>query len=238
MTGWKAKRFWKAAAAVAGPDGWEIRLDGRPVRTPGKAQLAVPTRALAEAIGAEWDAQGPEINPLTMPLNRAANAAIDRVAPQREGVVAHLAAYGETDLLCYRAEGPGELVRRQAEAWDPILAWAAGTLGAPLLTTVGVIGIAQPAESLARLRAALESLDPFALTGLHELVTLSGSLVLALAAERGLAPPEVLWAASRIDEDWQQELWGRDEEAAEAAARKRGAFLQAHRYLTLCRTES
>lgn len=237
MTGWAAKRFWKAATVERGPAGWELRLDGRPVRTPAKAPLVLPTEALARAIAAEWEAQGERIEPATMPLTRAANAAIDKVTPQREEVVAMLAAYGETDLLCHRAEAPEELVRRQAAAWDPLLAWAAQALGAPLTPTTGVISVAQPPGSLARLRDEVAELDPFQLTALHDLVALSGSLVLGLAALRGQALAEALWQASRVDEDWQEELWGRDDEATRAAALKRRDFLQAAQLLRLLRAD-
>lgn len=233
MSGWAAKRFWTTATAEATPEGWEVRLDGRPLRTPAKAQLLLPTRALAEAVAAEWAAQGETIAPATMPLTRAANSAIDKVAPQRAEVVAMLAAYGETDLLCHRAEAPGALVRRQAEAWDPLLAWAADAFAAPLHPVAGVMPAHQPAESLARLRAAIDALDPFRLTAFHDLVALSGSLVLGLAALRRAHPAGTLWAASRIDEDWQSALWGHDAEAAEAAETKRQGFLQAAAFLDL-----
>jgi chaperone required for assembly of F1-ATPase len=238
MTGWAAKRFWKAATAELAPAGWEVRLDGRPVRTPAKAPLTLPTEGLARAIAAEWEAQGETIDPTAMPLTRAANAAIDKVTPQRAEVVAMLAAYGETDLLCHRAEAPEELVRRQAEAWDPLLSWAGEALAAPLTPTRGVTHVAQPPESLGRLRAEVDALDPFALTAFHDLVALSGSLVIGLAALKGEAPAEALWRASRIDEDWQEELWGRDEEAARVAVLKRRDFLQADRLLGLLRSEA
>lgn len=233
MSGWRARRFWTAAQVGTRPDGWEVRLDGRPIRTPAKAPLVLPNRAVAEAVAAEWDAQADEIDPRSMPVTRAANAAIDKVAPQRTEVVGILAAYGESDLLCYRAEGPAALVRRQAEAWDPLLAWAAGALGAPLAVTEGVMSIPQPAPSLARLRAELEGLGPFELTAVHELIALSGSLVIALAALRRHRPAAELWDLSRLDEAWQAELWGRDADAEAAAARRRADFLQAMRLLDL-----
>ncbi len=233
MTGWTAKRFWKAAAATRGPAGWEVRLDGRPVRTPAKAPLVLPNRALAEAVAAEWEAQPTEVDPRTMPLTRASNAAIDKVAPQREEVVEILAAYAETDLLCHRAEGPEPLVRRQAEAWEPLLAWAATALAAPLVVTTGVIRVAQPPESLARLRDEVAALGPFELTGFHDLVALSGSLVIGLAALRRHRPADVLWELSRIDEAWQAERWGQDAEAAQTAARRHTDFLRAMRLIEL-----
>lgn len=235
MTGWAAKRFWTAATAEPADAGWTVRLDGRPVRTPGKAPLVLPTRALAEAIAAEWDAQRETIDPRAMPLTRAANSALDKVAPQRAEVVALLAAYGATDLLCYRAEGPAELVRRQAAAWDPLLAWAAGTLGARLCTVAGVMPVDQPADSLARLAAELDALDPFALTAAHDLVALPGSLVIGLAALHGAVDLDTLWAAASVDERWQEELWGRDDEAAATAEGRRAAFREAARFLALVR---
>lgn len=236
MTGWKARRFWTEARAVpAAGGGWEVLLDDRPLRTPAKARLLLPTAGLAEAVAAEWAAQEREIAPHGMPLTRAANAAIDKVRPGRAAVVAMLAAYGETDLLCHRAEAPAELVRRQAEAWDPLLAWCAEALGAPLVPTAGVMPRPQPGASLAALRAALEALDDFELTAAHDLVSLPGSIVIGLAAVRGHGDIEALWQASRIDEAWQQELWGDDAEAAEAAQRRRADFHAAARFLALAR---
>jgi chaperone required for assembly of F1-ATPase len=237
MTGWKARRFWsEAAAAPSAEGGWEVLLDGRAVRTPAKARLLLPSRALAEAIASEWAAQEKEIAPHRMPLTRAANAAIDKVRTQRAEVVAMLAAYGETDLLCHRAEAPAELVRRQAEAWDPLLAWCAASLGAPLVPKAGVMPGTQPAASLAALRAALEALDDFELTAAHDLVSLPGSLVIGLAAVHGQGEIDALWQASRIDETWQQELWGEDAEAAEAARLRQADFRAAARFLALSRS--
>lgn len=236
MSGWAAKRFWKAATVVAVETGFEVALDGRRVKTPAKSPLILPTRALAEAVAAEWQAQETTIAPESMPCTRSANAAIDKVTPQRTEVAQLIAAYGDSDLLCYRAEGPEALVARQAKAWDPMLDWAASALGARLSVAAGVIHIAQPAESLAVLDAAVAEFDAFELTALHDLVALSGSLVLGLAASHGVAPAEDLWNLSRVDEDWQVELWGADEEAAENAALRRAAFLHAARFLQLVRS--
>lgn len=228
--GWKNRRFWKtAAAALHAEGGYAIMLDGRPVRTPAKALLRLPTAGLAEAVAAEWAAQGDTLDPATMPFTRAANSAIDTVAPHHQAVVDTVAAYGGTDLLCYRAQHPAELVARQATGWDPLLDWAEARFGARLAVTSGVMAVAQPSEALARLRARLAAADPFALAALHDLVSLSGSLVLGLAAAEGYLPPEAIWSLSRIDEDFQAEQWGTDEEAAEAAAYRRGEFLQAFR---------
>lgn len=228
-----ARRFWTHAEVVAEAAGHALQLDGKPVRTPARAALILPNRALALAVAAEWAAQGEAIQPETMPLTRAANSAIDRVAPQLDDVAAMVAAYGESDLLCYRAAHPPGLVARQTAAWDPILAWAAQALGAPLTATQGVMHAAQPDASLARLRDAVTALDAFALTGLHDLVALSGSLVLGLAVRAGRLDPAQAWDISRLDEVWQAEHWGIDTEAAAAAAEREAAFLSAARLLDL-----
>ncbi len=231
--GWVAKRFWTTASAQAAEGGHAVLLDGRPVRTPAKAPLVVPTRALAEAIAGEWQAQGEAIDPRAMPLTRAANSAIDTVAAQFDEVAGMIAAYGESDLLCYRAEAPDALVRRQAAAWDPWLDWAETGIGARLVVTQGIVAVDQPRDSLARLADAVHGCTAFELTALHDLVALTGSLVLGLAVARGALDPVAAWPISRIDEVWQIEQWGDDEEAAAVAAAKRADFLRAHRFLML-----
>ncbi|MDZ7709459.1 MAG: ATP12 family protein [Roseovarius sp.] len=236
MSEWAAKRFWTAAEAAEVAGGFGVRLDGRMVRTPAKAELVVPTEPLAQEIAAEWDAQEGEIRPATMPMTRAANAAIDRVAREREAVAAMLAEYGGSDLLCYRAESPAELAARQAAAWDPLLDWAESALSARLRTTCGVMHVAQDAGTLERLHAEVRLLDIWALTAFHDLVSLSGSLVIGLAALRDHAPAEVLWQVSRIDEYWQEEQWGSDDEASAVADRKECDFLNAKRFHDLSRT--
>ena len=231
--GWKTKRFWTDVSVNAEDGGFGVMLDARRVMTPGKQPLIVPTRAMAEAVAAEWAAQDGEIKPLTMPFTRAANSAIERVRPQQAEVAAMLAAYAETDLTCHRAGTPAELAARQSQAWDPILDWAAAAYGAPLIATVGVLPVAQPQPSLDALAAHVAGLDEFRLTALHDLVTLSGSLLIGLAtADRHIAP-DTAWHLSRIDETWQAEQWGDDEEAAEAAEIKREQFLQADRFWSL-----
>lgn len=235
MADWAPKRFWTAAGVTTVPGGFAVQLDGRPVKTPAKAPLVVPTEALALAIAAEWDAQGKVVDPRTMPVTRAANSAIDTVTPNRSAVLGMISAYGGSDLLCYRAESPAPLIARQAAAWQPLLDWAASTLHAPLRVTAGIVHVAQPPESLARLKASLDSFSDFELVALHDLVALSGSLVIGLAAAADLAPAEDLWRSSRIDEEFQAELWGQDEEAAEVAALKRNDFLQARAFLDLAR---
>ena len=234
MSSWTARKFWTTASAVPVEGGFTVHLDGRPVRTPVKSPLVLPTLALAEAVAAEWQAQEVTVKPETMPFTRTANSAVDKVKPQFAAVADMLTEYGGSDLLCYRAEGPAELVALQAQGWDPLLDWAREDLGAPLRTTVGVMPVAQPEASLAALRGLVHGFGPFELAAFHDLVAISGSLVLALAVTRGRIDVAEAWRLSRIDEDWQIALWGEDEEAAEVAARKREALLQADRFLTLC----
>ncbi|MFV0512651.1 MAG: ATP12 family chaperone protein [Jhaorihella sp.] len=228
-----AKRFWTSAAVVDAGGGHGIELDGRPVRTPARALLVLPTRAMAEAVAAEWHAQGDRIDPLSMPLTRSANAAIDKVGPQHGEVAAMLAAYGDTDLLCYRAETPQALSARQDAQWNPVLDWAETALGARLAVHRGVMHRAQDGAVLGRLSAQVHALSTFQLTGFHDLVSLSGSLILGFAAARGWRDPEAVWQLSRLDEIWQQEQWGADEEADTAASVRRQAFLHAKRFFDL-----
>ena len=237
MSEWKAKRFWKEAGVVEEEGGFGVRLDGRAVRTPAKAALIVPTRALAEAIAAEWDAQEGKIDPGTMPYTRSANAAIDKVARQKSEVAEMLAAYGDSDLICYRATSPVELIEKQAAAWNPLLDWTESVLSAKLLVVEGVVHVPQDAAALARLRAHVDALDLWALTAFHDLVSLSGSLVIGFAALDGFYPVETLWNLSRVDETWQAEQWGSDEEAEEMAARKQSDFIHAKRFYDLSRKD-
>jgi len=227
------KRFWTETGVRPIDAGHGVTLDGRPIRTPAKAALVVPTRPLAEAIAAEWQTVEAEVDPALMPLTRRANAAIDKVSPQRTAVVQMLAEYGATDLLCYRAAHPAELATAQAAAWDGLLDWAAAQYDARLHVTTGVVPVAQDAPALARLFAALDGFTPFALTGVHDLVTLSGSLVIGLAATAPDADIEALWQAAQVDESWQTQLWGEDDEAREATGRKHQAFLDAFRFFLL-----
>lgn len=234
MSAWSTRRFWTDVAIRPEGGGFAILLDTRPVRTPLKAPLILPTEALARDVATEWQSQTGTVNPASMPFTRTSNSAIDTVIPQHHAVVEMLAAYGGTDLLCYRATGPAELVARQAAAWDPLLHWSAAALNAPLRTTAGVMHVDQPPASLAALTAAVDALSAFQLAAFHDLVAISGSLVLALAVTRQRLTAEEAWASSRIDEVWQIEQWGDDEEAAELAARKRADFLQADRFFALC----
>lgn len=233
--GWQAKRFWKAADVRKADGGWEVVLDERPIRTPGKHPLILPTRALALAIAQEWDAQVEVIDPGSMPMTRAANSAIEKVRPQFRDVASMLAEYGGTDLLSYRADEPEELIARQAKAWDPLIDWSARELQAPLRITHGVIPVAQDQAVLLKLRARLDALDDFGLTALHDLVTLPGSLLLGLAVISGRIGADAAHELSRIDEQYQAEQWGADDEADEAAANRLTAMRNAERFWTLSR---
>ncbi|WP_136439799.1 ATP12 family chaperone protein [Pacificoceanicola onchidii] len=235
MAEWAPKRFWQNAGVATTEGGWTITLDGRGVKTPAKTALVVPTQALAEAIAAEWQAQEDKVDPATMPFTRTANSALDKVAVQHGEVADMLAAYGDSDLLCYRADGPEGLVQRQIEAWNPLLDWAETALGARLEPRVGVIHAPQDSTALARLSAQVHALDPFGLAAFHDLVSLSGSLVLGFAVAEAHLRAEDAWLRSRIDETWQEEQWGEDEEASALAAYKKGEFLHAARFFALTR---
>ncbi len=227
------KRFWKTVATRPEQDGFAILLDDRPLKTPLKAPLLAPTQALAEGIAAEWDAVEDKIDPRRMHLTRCANATIDKVMRERDSVARMLAEYGGTDLLCYRAESPEGLVKRQAAAWDPLLQWMREVHGVELHPVSGIMYVAQPEEGQKKLLEKVQTFAPWELTAFHDLVTISGSLVLALAVVEGFLTPEEAWEASRVDEKWQEELWGVDDEAAEAAALKKADFLKAARLLDL-----
>ena len=223
------KRFYKEATAVGG----EIRLDGRPVRTPARRLLAIPSERLTQAIAAEWAAQDDRIDPVTMPLTGLANAAIDRAAPDKEAFARGLAAYGESDLLCYRAEAPPGLVERQAALWDPILAWARRRYDVDFTLASGVVHRPQPCATVERLAHAVAARSAFELAALAPLVTISGSLVIALALAEEAIGVEPAWSAAALDEQWQAEQWGEDAEAARALAVRRRDFKAACRFLAL-----
>ncbi len=230
MAEWAAKRFWEKATVEKAGDGYQVLLDGRKLRTPVKSELIVPSREMAEAIAAEWDAQEEKIDPMTMPVTRSANAAIDKVGPMHAEVAALVAEYGGTDLLCYRAESPEELVKRQSEAWDPLLEWAADALSAPLKTTTGIVHVEQDTATLDSLSKRVLGMDNFKLAAFHDLVGMSGSLIIGFAAIYGFLPVPELWRRSRIDEDWQIEQWGEDDEATATEARKCEGFEHAARF--------
>lgn len=237
MSGWKAKRFWKEVHVVPEGQGFQVLLDSRAVRTPAKSPLILPTRRMAEAIAREWAAVVEHVDPRVMPVTRAANAAIDKVTPQFAEVAELIAAYGASDLLCYRADAPAELAAGQAAAWDPMLDWARVRLGAHMVATTGISAVTQPEESLARLKRAVLDCTPFQLTALYDLVGISGSLILGLAAAYGDFPAEQIWSLSRFDENWQSKLWGEDEEASRIAAIKKNDFLVAQAFWSLSTPE-
>ena len=230
MTGWAPRRFWSEVAVVAEGAGCTVLLDSRTVRTPAKDPLVLPSRALAVDVASEWEAQGEVIDPRIMPVTRAANAAIDKVGPQRDDVVRMLAEYGDADLLCYRAEAPQGLIAQQAEAWDPLLDWAAEVLGARLRPVVGVMHAAQDMQALSKLYQHVDALTDFQLAAFHDLVSLPGSLIIGFAAVHRVQPPDALWEIARIDELWQIAQWGADEEAEKVNQLKRQAFRDADRF--------
>lgn len=228
------------AAAPADPrarplraQGWRVLIDGRGLRTPAKRELAVPTRALAAAIAAEWEAQRETIDPSSMPLTRLANSAIDGVVGRQAEVCADIVKYLASDLVCYRASNPLELVRREAEAWDPILDWSQGVLGLRLRVGAGVVPLAQPPAAGAALASWLAGLDAFALTAMHVMTSLLGSALLALAHARGHLAISAAWAAAHIDEDFQAEKWGVDELAKARRDRQWGELEAASRLFAL-----
>lgn len=204
--------------------------------TPGKQKLVLPVRALADAVAGEWDAQEDVIVPQSMPLTRAVNSVVEKVAPQFGAVADMLGEYAGTDLLCYRAAEPAALLARQVEAWDPILDWMTDTMGIRLVTTHGVMPVKQDADALHVLRARLDALDPYQLTALHDLVTLPGSLVLGLAVFDGRLNADTAHDMSMIDEEYQAEVWGRDNEAGQAAANRLDAMRQAEKLLYLLKS--
>ena len=227
MTGREAalsKRFYREVAIEsAGGEGVALLLDGKPVRTPGKARLVLPARALAEAVAEEWRAQEERIDPLTMPLTKLANSAIDGVSGREQAVIDDIMAHAGADLLCYRARGPRGLAESQQSHWDPVLAWAKAALGAPLVLGQGIVHVAQPEPSLDRLKQTLAGRDAFSLAALHVMTSLTGSAVLALAVALGRMTQEEAWAAAHVDEDWQIGQWGED---AEAAPRRKNRWLE------------
>ncbi len=228
------KRFWTAVESQPEADGFAIVLDGKPLRLPGGTMLRVQGRAMAAAVADEWQAIEADFTWDLLPLTRLVGTAQDRIAPDPAPVVAALAAYGETDLLCYRAEDP-RLAARQATAWDPMLEWVAERLGAPLRATVGVMPVAQDAASLDALRAVVTRQDAWALAGLGVMVPALGSLVLGLAVAEGLLAPAEAVAAAHVDEVFQQEFWGLDDDAAIRAAGVSSDVALAARFLVLSR---
>lgn len=229
------RRFYKSVDVERADAGWHIRLDGKRLLSPAKRDFALPTPALAEAIAAEWSAQGDKIVPHSMPLMQLAATAIDRVAADRARVVAETAGYGGGDLVCYRAEAPEDLARRQTELWQPLVEWVAGRYDVILAVTAGILPVPQPAEALARFRRVLEAADLFALTALAALTGAAGSLVIALALTEGRLTPEQAAAAALLDEFYQAEKWGSDPEAEQRRAAIRQELADGLAFLRLSR---
>lgn len=227
------KRFWKEAGVAADDAGFAVQLDGRAVRTPARAPLVVPARPLAEAIAAEWAAQGEAVDPRAMPLTGFANAAIDHAAADPAAFAATLLPYAETDLLCYRDDRDATLAAEQTAAWNPLLAWAESRWGVEFTLARGVIHVAQPPATIAALQAAVAALPPFRLAALSPLVTISGSLVAALAVESGARDAAELWPVVCLDQLYQERHWGHDAAAAAQRAAHERDWLNAARFLSL-----
>ncbi len=231
------RRFYKDVTLGQHPGGFQVLLDARGVKTVGGAPQLAPTRALGEALAAEWRQQGEKIDPQSLPLRDMADYAIDIVAPDPHGVAQGLVAYAETDTLCYRADPDEPLHARQQEVWEPLLASFEAAHGVTLTRVSGVLHRPQPPATLAALHARLLSLDPFALAGVEAMTKLAASLVTALAALEadGEEEPLALWQAVCLEEEWQAELWGRDWEAEERRARREADFLRACAFARLAR---
>lgn len=228
------KRFYQDVSVKDEPQGRaSLLLDGRPVRTPGKALLILPNREFAEAVAEEWRAQKSEIDPETMPLTRLANSVIDGVAGREAEVIDDILGYAGSDLLCYRTEGPDKLVSLQERHWDPVVAWSKSDLGAPLFLAAGVMPVEQAPASLAMIRRRLAGLEAWSLASLHVMTGLTGSALLALAVTLGRLTPEEAWDAAHVDEDFQISQWGEDSEARDRRLRRRRDFDAAVRLLAL-----
>jgi chaperone required for assembly of F1-ATPase len=218
-----AKRFYTAATVERDAEGYSVRLDGRPVKTPSGKSVVLPTETAAQLVAGEFAAQGEHIDPLTMPVTRLVNTAIDGVASDPQAVLEDVLRFSSSDLVCYRADGPDALVARQAEAWDPILDWVRSALGARFVLAEGVIHVEQPRETIGAVGVHLRQRDDvFRLAALHVITAITGSALIALALEAGAIDKEAAWDAAHVDEDWNIEHWGLDAEAAlRRASRKR-----------------
>jgi chaperone required for assembly of F1-ATPase len=228
------KRFYKQAGVEERDGQFLLTLDGRTAKTPSKQPLAVSTRGLAEALAEEWQGQGGEIDPSTMPITRIVNSAIDGVAPRQVEVVDDLVRYAGSDLVYYRASEPERLAQSQDNAWSPVLDWAKDSHGARFILGEGVMHVAQPEESIAAIRKAVEGIkSPFALAALHVMTTLSGSVLIALAHAAQQLDVDQAWAASHVDELFQESVWGQDYEAMERRQRREAEFKAASRVYRL-----
>jgi chaperone required for assembly of F1-ATPase len=214
------RRTYKAASVGLHEIGFTVLLDEEVATTPAGNPLAVARRNIAEVLAAEWDAQGERIDPAAMPLTRILNSAVDAVAFQMDAVRADVARHGESDSICYRADGPEDLIARQEAAWAPLLAFARETFGARFVLAEGIMHVVQPPETLAAIASALEGYDALALAAIHTVTTLTGSVVIGLAVARGHMTVEAAWSAAHVDEDWQESQWGQDDLAVETRAHR------------------
>lgn len=230
------KRFWKVVNAVQSDAGWGVELDGKPLRTPARDPLVVPTEALANGIAEEWCSVESEIDPRSMSLTGLANAAIDRIGSNKEAFAGELARYAEADLACYRAEGPRSLVDLQTERWGALLGWGRRRFDIDFETTCGIVHVHQPVATVDRLAHAISTLDSFQLAGLSPLVRIGGSVLAALGVLEHAFSPEWAWEAVTLDDRWQLEQWGSDAEAEAALADRRRDFFAAARFLQLLET--
>ncbi|MDZ7587854.1 MAG: ATP12 family protein [Parasphingorhabdus sp.] len=230
------KRFYSDVSVAASETGHEILLDGRSVKTPQRNGLVLPTRALAEAISKEWAGQGDKIDPAAMPFTALAQGTIDMVATDRMRIIDRIVAFGESDMLCYRADGgQAELMAEQAEAWDPILAWARSRYDVHFHVVEGIVHQPQPPQTLARLRTAVAAQDDFRLAAMLSAVGLAGSLVLTLALVEQVHPPEALWRHANLEELWQETQWGVDELAAGRRDQRGTEWANAAKFMRLLR---
>jgi chaperone required for assembly of F1-ATPase len=227
------KRFYKLVTVT---DQFGIALDGRNVKTPLKAPLVLPTRALAEAVAAEWDAQIDVINPHAMPLTKLANTAIDRAIPEKSKIMAEILEFAGSDMVCYRAESPAGLVQRQKTHWDPIIAWAKTDLRAGFTAVNTIIHKSQSPTALQSLETHIEGLDPFSFVAVHNLTTLTGSALLATMLTIGKIPTQAAWRAANVDEDWQIETWGEDAEAMARRTDRLNEFSASVKFVNLARS--
>ncbi|MBI2253350.1 MAG: ATPase [Proteobacteria bacterium] len=231
------RRFYKTVTAVEGAGGWNVTLDGKVLRSPAKKDFNLPTKELAEAIVVEWDSQTEHVRPLAMPLMQLASTAIDRVGADRARIIAELVGYAGTDLVCYRAAEPPSLVEREAQAWDPLLAWLRRRYDVSLVSTSGIVAVAQPPVAMEALSKVMNGHDDFALAALATLIQTAGSLVIGLAVAEGEITAEQGAHAAQLDELYQTERWGEDKDAVERRVAQLAEMVAARRFLDLLTQE-
>jgi len=229
MVEWAKKRFWETVSTVCvdGASLYKVYLDKRLLNTPNKKPLILPTKEMANHVVFEWESQGDKVDPLTMPYTCSANSSIDKVAPQTDEIRKLVTDYGDSDLICYRADKPKELVRRQEKIWSNLVLWSASDLNAPLNIFEGVVYAPQPSQSILEFEKQVSNLNTFQLCALYDLVTISGSLVLSLAVIKNFLNLDNAWSACQVDEDWQQENWGIDEVESVRTLNRKTAFFHA-----------